>query len=566
MDSLFSDRTKFKPVKTDPTHRRLISIQRYLRTLVIRGELDKETYKNIRPKNAKAARAHGLPKIHKAFDRLPKFRPIIDTTVITHYSVGKFLSELLQPLTQNEYTLKDTFDAANRIKAISPTLFTEGYEFVSFDVESLFTNVPLQRTLRIIEDRIYNKKLVKTKLTKSTLRKLIRDTCTKTVFSCNNKLYEQTDGVSMGGSLGPVLANIIMTEFEHEIVKKLIDQGLIAFYCRYVDDTLLLIKRNTINTLLEHFHKFDRNIRFTHDLFENTTPHFLDINIASDGLGIYRKDTFTGQYTNYDSFVPWRHKISWVRALIDRVHRICTPNKIKTELKLIGQFLSWNGFPKRIAKSLIKRFTTMAQNRAPDHCTNVTSQTSQDSTTIWLTIPFVGDLTTQLTKELKHKLRRSLVDPNVDIRIKQKTTKLCFFTSTKDKTPPLCKSDVVYEFTCPGCNCSYIGKTNRTLFTRTQEHALTDKESAIYKHLRQCNNIQHIQGLYNLPDLFSKKTGPPSTTTKEFFTETVRSNTKIIDSDDNWNLLLYKEAYHIKRSSPSLNNGLKASRELCLFS
>ena len=208
----------------------------------------------------------------------------------------------------------------------------------------------------------------------------------------------------------------------------------------------------------------------------------------------------------------------------------------------------------------------MAQNRAPDHCTNVTSQTSQDSTTIWLTIPFVGDLTTQLTKKLKHKLRRSLVDPNVDIRIKQKTTKLCFFTSTKDKTPPLCKSDVVYEFTCPGCNCSYIGKTNRTLFTRTQEHALTDKESAIYKHLRQCDNIQHIQGLYNLPDIFSNKTGPPFTTTKEFFTETVRSNTKIIDSDDNWNLLLYKEAYHIKRSSPSLNTGLKASRELCLFS
>ena len=48
----------------------------------------------------------------------------------------------------------------------------------------------------------------------STLRKLILDTCTKTVFSCNNKLFEQTDGVSMGGSLGPVLANIIMTKFE----------------------------------------------------------------------------------------------------------------------------------------------------------------------------------------------------------------------------------------------------------------------------------------------------------------------------------------------------------------
>ena len=163
---------------------------------------------------------------------------------------------------------------------------------------------------------------------------------------------------------------------------------------------------------------------------------------------------------------------SWVRALIDRVHRICTPNKIKTELKLIRTFLSWNGFPKRIANLLIDRFTTNAQNRAPDHNTNDTSRNNQHST-IWLTIPFVGDLTTQLVKKLKRKLRRCLIDPNVDIRIKQKTTKLCFFTSNKDKTPPLSRSNVVYEFTCPGCNSSYIGKTNRTAacpHTRTCAH------------------------------------------------------------------------------------------------
>ena len=50
---------------------------------------------------------------------------------------------------------------------------------------------------------------------------------------------------------------------------------------------------------------------------------------------------------------------------------------------------------------------------------------------------------------------------------------------------------------------------------------------------------------------------------KEFLTQMVRGNTNIIDRDDNWNLLLYKEAYHIKRLTPFLN--LKASRELCLF-
>ena len=105
---------------------------------------------------------------------------------------------------------------------------------------------------------------------------------------------------------------------------------------------------------------------------------------------------------------------------------------------------------------------------------------------------------------------RCLIDPNVDIRIKQKTTKLCFFTSNKDKTPPLSRSNVVYEFTCPGCNSSYIGKTIRTLLVRTQEHALTDKESAIYKHLHYCDQIKHIQGLYSLPDVFVNENNPPS--------------------------------------------------------
>ena len=38
---------------------------------------------------------HGLPKIHKPFDILPKFRPIIDTTGTTHYSVGKYISGTL---------------------------------------------------------------------------------------------------------------------------------------------------------------------------------------------------------------------------------------------------------------------------------------------------------------------------------------------------------------------------------------------------------------------------------------------------------------------------------------
>ena len=131
----------------------------------------------IRPKNAKPAKAHGLPKIHKEFSNIPKFSPIIDTTGTTHCLVGKYLAILLNPLTINEYLLKDSFDAANRIKCIPQNLFENGYQYISFDVESLFSNVPIKRTVDIIVKRIYEDKLVSTNLKKRTLKKLILDTC-----------------------------------------------------------------------------------------------------------------------------------------------------------------------------------------------------------------------------------------------------------------------------------------------------------------------------------------------------------------------------------------------------
>ena len=99
-------------------------------------------------------------------------------------------------------------------------LFDEGYRYFSFDVTSLFTNVPLNKTINIILHRIYRENLVKTNMRKSTLKKLIKDSCTKTAFSFDGRIDKQIDGVSMGLSLGPVLDNVIMTEFERLVVDK----------------------------------------------------------------------------------------------------------------------------------------------------------------------------------------------------------------------------------------------------------------------------------------------------------------------------------------------------------
>ena len=64
---------------------------------------------------------------------------------------------------------------------------------------------------------------------------------------------------------------------------------------------------------------------------------------------------------------------------------------------------------------------------------------------------------------------------------------MSFFTNTKDKTLSLSQLSVVYKFTCPGCCCNFIGKSQRTLHERTEEHAYPNKknneQSAIYEHL-----------------------------------------------------------------------------------
>ena len=85
--------------------------------------------------------------------------------------MGSFLTDLLNSLTHNEFVLKDSFDAAAKIDNVPPQLFDNGYIFASFDVTSLFTNVPLNRTVNIILDRVYNESLVNASLRMRTLKK-----------------------------------------------------------------------------------------------------------------------------------------------------------------------------------------------------------------------------------------------------------------------------------------------------------------------------------------------------------------------------------------------------------
>ena len=235
---IFNNTSKFKKIEKDLAITRVTTLQNYLKTLCKRDKITESEKMAMLPKFAQMAGAHGLLKTYKPFEHLPKLRSINDTTNTPYYGISKFLSNRMNPLRENQYGVKDSFTVANRIRK---ELFDQGYRFVSLDLESLFTSVPLVKTININLDQIYNKKLLKTNIKKQTMKKLLNNCCPKNAFSFNNTIDGQIDGVSMGSCLGPVLPNIIMTELETVIVDKLFAANLL-FHMRYVDDTLALIK------------------------------------------------------------------------------------------------------------------------------------------------------------------------------------------------------------------------------------------------------------------------------------------------------------------------------------
>ena len=107
--------------------------------------IDKATYKNIKPVGSRPGVLYRLGKVHKEINNgLQPFRPISSAISTPTYKLAKFLLPFLTPLTQSEYTVTDSFHFAEEIYKQDPNLY-----MASLDVDSLFTNIPLDETIDI---------------------------------------------------------------------------------------------------------------------------------------------------------------------------------------------------------------------------------------------------------------------------------------------------------------------------------------------------------------------------------------------------------------------------------
>ena len=124
-------------------------INRFLSSLLQNEAIDKAMYDHLRIPSFRPGILFGLPKIHKK-------RCSSSSHLIFNWNLwlwlGKILSPHLEHLTQNEYSVKDSFSFADEISKFDNA---NGLVMASFDIQSLFTNIPLDETINICADSIY---------------------------------------------------------------------------------------------------------------------------------------------------------------------------------------------------------------------------------------------------------------------------------------------------------------------------------------------------------------------------------------------------------------------------
>ena len=120
--------------------------------------------------------------------------------------------------------------------------------------------------------------------------------------------------------------------------------------------------------------------------------------------------------------------------------------------------------------------------------------------------------------------------------------------------PEHLRAHVIYEFQCPGCKAKYIGKTNRCLSLRPDEHSHAET-SAIGKHLNECEHFHFIVNLYNI-SVFSNLDQAVIQHCYHIHAA-VLQNTGTIDKNNDWSQLCFLESLYIKRRSMSASKLLK---------
>ena len=132
-------------------------------------------------------------------------------------------------------------------------------EYVSYDVESLFTNLPVHETTDYILQETYLKEKILKICSKLIMKCLLLKLTTENTFMLNSNYYKQIDRCTVGGPLSVIFSDIYMTKTEEEVVKPKTP----SFYKRFVDDIISKKKKDRPDLLFENLNNHHPNITYT---------------------------------------------------------------------------------------------------------------------------------------------------------------------------------------------------------------------------------------------------------------------------------------------------------------
>ena len=134
---------------------------------------------------------------------------------------------------------------------------------VSFDVESLFTNLPIEGAVQAALRKLESDPTLadRTTLTPAQIADLLDFVLRSTYFQYNGSIYEQREGAAMGSPVSAVIANLYMETFEEQAIESAPSKPKIWKRC--VDDTFTILDRDRVDSFLKHLNSQQPTIRFT---------------------------------------------------------------------------------------------------------------------------------------------------------------------------------------------------------------------------------------------------------------------------------------------------------------
>ena len=260
VNDILSDRSKFSIV-TQPLHKVSLQVEdkvnRVLNKLKKSATITTEVYSDLYVSGSTPGILYGLPKIHKL---LVPLRPIFAACGTPTYKLAKYLVPFLLPLTKNQFTVKNSYEFVNDLQSVK---INSNAVFASFDIESLFTNMTVRKTLDICIRSLFTNIETIAGITKRLFCTLLELAVLNSYFLFD-VLYKQEDGVGMGLPLGPTFANIFLCFQEEKWLDDCPSEYRPKYFRRYTDDCFLIFDdRSQIDKFLDYLNGRHPKIRFT---------------------------------------------------------------------------------------------------------------------------------------------------------------------------------------------------------------------------------------------------------------------------------------------------------------